>query len=182
MIDRMPPIEDGALSAAQAAAKAAIIDGPRGRFEGPFVPLLRSPDLMGRLEKVGEYLRFGSGLAARLRELAILMVAAEYREETEWGIHKPIALQAGLAGAVIEAVAEGRRPEALQEDEQIVWDFVFEIFAKRRVSDATYQLAARAFGEDGVIDLTCLCGYYGLLALVMNVAQTPPPAGADRLG
>jgi len=178
----MPPLADAELSAAQAAAKAAIIDGPRGRFEGPFVPLLRSPDLMGRVEKLGEYLRYGSGLSARLRELAILMVAAEYREETEWGIHKPIALKAGLAAAVIEAVAEGRRPEGLAGDEQVVWDFVFEILAKRRVSDVTYGRAVQKFGEDGVIDLTCLCGYYGLLALVMNVAQTPPPEGADRLG
>ena len=144
----MPPLADAELTPAQMAAKAAIIDGPRGRFEGPFVPLLRSPDLMGRLEKVGEYLRFGSG----------------------------------LSGEVIAAVAEGRRPEGMAEDEQVVWDFVFEIFAKRRVSDVTYGRAAQKFGEDGVIDLTCLCGYYGLLALVMNVAQTPPPEGADRLG
>ena len=182
MMDRMPPLADGELSAAQIAAKAAIIDGPRGRFEGPFVPLLRSPDLMGRVEKLGEYLRFGSRLSARIRELAILMVAAEYREETEWGIHKPIALKAGLGAEVIEAVAEGRRPEGLAEDEQVVWDFVFEIFAKRRVSDVTYGRAVGVFGEDGVVDLTCLCGYYGLLALVMNVAQTPPTEGADRLG
>ncbi len=182
MKDRMPPLADAELTPAQMAAKAAIIDGPRGRFEGPFVPLLRSPDLMGRLEKVGEYLRFGSGLSGRIRELAILIVASEYREETEWGIHKPIALKAGLSGDVIAAVAEGRRPEGMAEDEQVVWDFVFEIFAKRRVSDATYGRAAQKFGEDGVIDLTCLCGYYGLLALVMNVAQTPPPEGADRLG
>jgi len=110
------------------------------------------------------------------------MVAAAYREETEWGIHKPIALKAGLAAEVIAAVAEGRRPEALAADEQIVWDFVFEVLAKRRVSDVTYGRAAGTFGEDGVIDLTCLCGYYGLLALVMNVAQTPPPEGAERLG
>ena len=178
----MPPLADHEMTEAQAAAKAAIINGPRGTFEGPFVPLLRSPDLMGRLEKVGEYLRFGSRLNARIREFAILIVAQGFREQTEWGIHRPIALKAGLSGEVIAAVAEGRRPEGMAEDEQVVWDFVFEIFAKRRVSDVTYGRAAQKFGEDGVIDLTCLCGYYGLLALVMNVAQTPPPEGADRLG
>jgi len=180
-MDRMPALPDAALTDAQAAAKAAIINGPRGTFEGPFIPLLRSPDLMGRLEKVGEYLRFGSRLNARVRELAILLVASEYRENTEWGIHKPIALKAGLGETVIEAVAQGRRPASLAEDEQIAWDFVFEILTKRRVSDVTYESAVQQFGEDGVIDLTCLCGYYGLLALVLNVAQTPPPPGAAML-
>jgi 4-carboxymuconolactone decarboxylase len=180
-MDRMPPLADHELTEAQAAAKAAIINGPRGTFEGPFVPLLRSPDLMGRLEKVGEYLRFGSRLNARIREFAILIVAQGFREQTEWGIHRPIALKAGLREEVIEAVAEGRRPEALAEDEQAAWDFLYELRSNRKVSDRTYALAKGQFGEDGVIDLTSLCGYYTLLAQVMNVAQTPPPAGAARL-
>ncbi len=177
----MPPLPDSDLTEAQAAAKAAIIDGPRGRFEGPFVPLLRSPDLMGRLEKVGEYLRFGSRLSARIREFAILIVAQSFHEQTEWGIHKPIALKAGLRAPIIDAIAEGRRPTDLHPDEQATWDFLHELQNNRKVSDITYNEAKHHFGEDGIIDLTSLCGYYTLLAYVMNVAQTPPPAGADRL-
>ncbi len=177
----MPPLADSDLSDAQQAAKAAIINGPRGTFEGPFIPLLRSPDLMGRLEKVGEYLRFGSRLSARIREFAILIVAQSFQEQTEWGIHKPIALKAGLRAPIIDAIAEGRRPSELQPDEQATWDFLHELQNNRKVSDATYDEAKHQFGEDGVIDLTSLCGYYTLLAYVMNVAQTPPPPGADRL-
>jgi 4-carboxymuconolactone decarboxylase len=180
-MDRMPPLPDLDLNESQAAAKAAIINGPRGRFEGPFIPLLRSPDLMGRLEKVGEYLRFGGGLTARIREFAILIVARKFTQQTEWGIHKPIALKAGLQAAIIDAIAEGRRPTNLQNDEQATWDFLHELQNNGKVSDITYNTAKSQFGEDGIIDLTALCGYYTLLAYVLNVAQTPPPPGADQV-
>jgi 4-carboxymuconolactone decarboxylase len=181
-MDRMPPLSDAELTDAQAAAKAAIINGPRGTFEGPFIPLLRSPDLMGRLEKVGEYLRFGTRLSPRIREMAILIIARAFNEQTEWGIHHPIALKAGLREHIIAAIAEGRRPNGCQEDEQTTWDFLHELQTTKRVSSPTYELAKQLFGEDGIIDLTCLSGYYTLLAQVMNVAQTPPPSGAARLG
>jgi 4-carboxymuconolactone decarboxylase len=180
-MDRLPPLPDSELTEAQSAAKAAIINGPRGVFEGPFIPLLRSPDLMGRLEKVGEYLRFGSVLPARIRELAILIIARAYDEQTEWAIHQPIALKSGLAAATIEAIGTGRRPSPLQEDEQATWDFLFELQLHHKVSDATYATAKTHFGEAGIIDLTALAGYYALLAQVLNVARTPPPANAPKL-
>jgi 4-carboxymuconolactone decarboxylase len=180
-MDRMPPLSDAELTDAQAAAKAAIINGPRGTFEGPFIALLRSPELMGRLEKVGEYLRFDGRLPARIRELAILIIAKIYQQQTEWGIHRPIALKAGLADSIMDALAEGRRPLAMQPDEQATWDFLYELQTNRKVSDATYHTVKGFFGEDGIIDLTSLSGYYTLLAQVMNVAQTPPPPGAARL-
>jgi 4-carboxymuconolactone decarboxylase len=181
MSDRLPPLENSVLTEAQAAAKAAIINGPRGLFEGPFIPLLRSPELMGRLEKVGEYLRFGSALSARVREFAILIIARAYNQQTEWGIHQPIALAAGLGTEVVEAIAEGRRPAVLPADEQAAWDFLSELQLHRAVSDATFGEAVKRFGEHGVIDLIGLAGYYALLAQVLNVARTPPPAGAPRL-
>jgi 4-carboxymuconolactone decarboxylase len=180
-MDRLPPLPDSELDQAQRDAKAAIINGPRGVFEGPFIPLLRSPELMGRLEKVGEYLRFGSRLSPRIRELAILIVARDYNEQTEWGIHHPIALKTGLPAATIDAIAEGRRPATFAEDEQAAWDFLLELRLHHAVSDATYAGAKSHFGESGIIDLTAIAGYYALLAQVLNVAQTPPPVGAPRL-
>jgi len=180
-MDRLPPLPDSELDDTQRAAKAAIINGPRGVFEGPFIPLLRSPELMGRLEKVGEYLRFGSKLSPRIREFTILIIARDYNQQTEWGIHHPIALKTGLAAATIEAISEGRRPAALAADEQAAWDFLLELRLRHAVSDATYGFAKNHFGEAGIIDLTAIAGYYALLAQVLNVAQTLPPEGAPRL-
>jgi 4-carboxymuconolactone decarboxylase len=179
--ERMPPLPEAALTPEQAQARAAIINGPRGVFEGPFIALLRSPELMGRLEKVGEYLRFGGALPARIREFAILIIARAYDQQTEWGIHQPIALKCGLAAAAIEAIAAGSRPSPLPADEQAVWDFLLELERHRKVSDAAYAAVTQHFGEAGVVDLTAIAGYYALLAQILNVARTPPPPGAPRL-
>jgi 4-carboxymuconolactone decarboxylase len=177
MSDRLPPIPDAELSEAQAAAKAAVINGARGTFQGPFIPLLRSPVLMGRVDKLGEYLRYESKLPARIREFAICIVARQYSQNVEWAIHYPIALAAGVTEDSLAAIAQGRRPAALTEAETALWDFLSELTMHRGVSDATYGQAVREFGETGVIDLIGLAGYYAMIAMVMNVARTPAPDG-----
>ncbi len=178
MSERLPPIPDAALTPAQAEAKAGVLAGARGVFEGPFIPLLRSPGLMTRLEKVGEYLRYGSTLPGHIREFAILYTARLFSQQTEWAIHYPIALSNGVPPSTITALAEGRRPPSMAEDEAAAWDFLHELQNNRAVSDATFAAATRHFGEAGMIDLTAIAGYYATLAMVMNVARTPPPAGA----
>ena len=130
---------------------------------------------------MGEYLRYRCPLAGRLSELAILLVAREWTQDFEFGAHRKHALKAGLAEATIDAIVEGRRPDVLDGDEQIVWDFVTEVIRTRRVSDTTYGRAHAVFGERGTIDLAGIVGYYSLLALTMNVARVPPPEGETRL-
>ena len=90
-------------------------------------------------------------------------------------------MKAGLDPALAAAVAEGRRPAAMAEDEAIVHDLVTESLRDRRVSDATYARALAKFGEAGVVELVTLAGYYGMLALVLNLARTALPPGAARL-
>jgi 4-carboxymuconolactone decarboxylase len=179
--ERLPPIQDAELTPDQALAKAALLGGARGVFQGPFVPLLRNPALLSRVEKLGAYLRYESPLAGRIREFAILAVARAYSQQVEWAIHQPLALQEGVRPLVVAAIAEGRRPELMPEDEAVTWDFLVELQAHRSVSDATYARAVRQFGEAGMLDLVAIAGYYGLLGLVMNVARTPAPNTAPRL-
>ncbi|HQT46355.1 MAG: hypothetical protein B7X08_01585 [Acidocella sp. 20-63-7] len=181
MSDRLPPIPDAELTPIQAQAKAGVLQGARGVFEGPFIPLLRSPALMQRLEKVGAYLRYESSLSGHIREFAILFTARRYRQQVEWAIHHPIALREGVTPAVITALAEGRRPDPLRDDEAAAYAFLTELETNRSVSDATYAQAVRHFNEAGVIDLIAIAGYYGLLAMVMNTARTPAPAGDQTI-
>ncbi|HSN90065.1 MAG TPA: carboxymuconolactone decarboxylase family protein [Anaeromyxobacteraceae bacterium] len=176
----MPPIPPEQMTEAQRAAAAALVAGPRGAVFGPFVPLLRSPELMDRLQKVGEYLRFRSALGQRLTELAILWVARRYTQQVEWAIHEPLARRSGVAPEAIAALAEGRRPVGLADDEAAACDLLEELWANGSVSDATYQRALVVLGERGIVDLLGLAGYYGLLSLVMNVARTPVPDGAPE--
>jgi len=177
MTDRLPPLPDAALTPAQAAAKDSVINGARGIFQGPFIPLLRSPALMGRIDKLGEYLRYDSALPARLREFAILIVARLFSQNVEWAIHQPIALRAGVAETAIAAIAQGRRPDDMTEHETALWEFLSELHMHRGVSDVTYDRAVTMFGEAGVIDLIGLAGYYAMIAMIMNVARTPAPEG-----
>jgi 4-carboxymuconolactone decarboxylase len=82
-------------------------------------------------------------------------------------------MEAGLAKEIADAIAQGRRPERMAEDEAAAHDFSVELHRNRCVSDATYARALALFGEKGVVDLTGLNGYYSMLAMMMNVARTP---------
>ena len=152
-----------------------MIDGPRGAVYGPFVPLLRSPELMQCAQQMGEYLRYRSAIGTRLSELAILVTAREWDQQVEWAIHAPIAERSGIAADVVHAIAQRRRPANMLVDEEVVYDFCIELHRAKRVNDATYADALALFGEKGVVDLMGINGYYTLLAMVMNAAQTAVP-------
>lgn len=179
--DRMPPLSDGAMDASQRAAAEALIAGPRKAVKGPFIPLLRSPELMARLEKVGEYLRFASAVPPRLGELATLIVARRWSQQFEWAVHAPLALKAGTAAEAIEALRQGARPSDLCDEEGLVYDLIHELETTRGVSDATYARAVETLGERGVIDLIGIVGYFTLISMVLNLAHTPAEPGSAVL-
>lgn len=182
MSERLRPIPAAEMTPEQRAAAQAVIDGPRGALYGPFVPLLHSPELMACSQRLGEYLRYRSAIGARLTELAILLTARQWNQQVEWAIHAPIAAQAGVPQAVIDAIAARRVPPAMAPDEQAVHDFCIELHTTKQVSDATWAAAMLLFGEQGVTDLLGINGYYTLLAMVMNGARSAvPPSTADPL-
>ena len=176
MIDRLPPLAPEAMDEAQREAAAALAAGPRKGVFGPFVPLLRSPELMDRLQRVGEYLRYGNSVPARLNEWAILVTARHWTNQFEWAVHYPLAVRAGVAREAVDALAARQRPRPMADDEATVYDFVSEALATHAVGDATYQRALALFGERGIVDLLGTVGYFSAIDLLMNVAGTPPPA------
>ena len=173
---RMPPLEPAAMNDAQRAATAALAAGPRGGVKGPFIVLLRSPELMQRLGEVGEYLRFRSALDKRISEFLMLIVSRRWTQQFEWAVHVPLARDAGLKAETVESLAAGGRPVAMAPDEAIAYDFSAELLSTQGVSDATYNAALAQFGERGLIDLLGVLGYFTAVSMVLNVAHTPPPA------
>ena len=171
--DRMPPIPAERMSDAQHAAAQELIAGPRKGIKGPFIALLRSPALMARLQKVGEFLRFQSSLPVRVSEFATLVVARQWTQQFEWFTHVPLALAAGTARATIDALSEGRRPATMSAQEALVYDFVTELAADKSVSDSLYREALASLAEQGVLELIGLVGYFSLISMVLNVARTP---------
>ena len=175
--DRMPPIPADKLTDAQKRAVEEFKAARSADTSGPFVPLLRSPELMSRARAMGDYLRFKSVLAPRLSEFAILIAARQWTQQYEWDVHYPLATRAGLNPDTAKAVAEGRRPDRMAEDEEVLYNLCTELQRNQSVSDATYQRAVAKLGEQGVIDAIGIQGYYTLLAMVMNTARTPLPQG-----
>jgi 4-carboxymuconolactone decarboxylase len=179
----MPPIPQDKLTEAQKNAAAELLAGQRAAatVTGPFVPLLRSPEFLSRLQKTGEYLRFQNALGPKLTEFVILFTARQWTQQYEFATHLPLALRAGVKPEVTDAIREGRRPTGMAADEEAVYDFCAELRQNQSVSDATYARAVSRFGERGVIDMTGLVGYYTTLAMIMNVARTPVPDGKTPL-
>jgi 4-carboxymuconolactone decarboxylase len=129
---------------------------------------------------MGDYLRFKSVLAPRINEMVIIITAREWTQNYELNSHQPAALKAGLRREIADAIADGRRPTEMAEDEEVAYDMATEILRLKRVSDATYDRAIAKFGEQGVIDLLGVVGYYNFLAIVLNAARTPLPDGVPE--
>jgi len=175
------------MTQAQKDLVRSIASGPRASVQGsaansgggtvgsPFNVFLRSPELGEHLQRVGSYIRFKSSLGMKLNELAILIVARHWSAQYEWFAHHRLALQAGLDPAVAEDIAQGRRPASMKPDEELVYNFVTELLNDKRVGDANYKAVLDKFGEQGVMDLIGVAGYYVLVAMVLNVDRTPIP-------
>jgi 4-carboxymuconolactone decarboxylase len=176
--DRMPDIPADRLTDAQKAASEAFLAARGTPVFGPFVPLLRSPDLMANASTMGLHLRYGSVLPLHLSELIILLTAREWTQQLEWHIHAPIALEAGLDPALVAAIRDGRHPDVMGREEALVYTFSMELHHDKAVSDTTYAGVVEAFGEQGAIEMAGINGYYTLLAMSMNMARTALPDGA----
>jgi len=176
--DRMPVIPADKLTDAQKKAIEEFKAARSADVSGPFVPLLRSPEVLSRARALSDYLRFRSVLPPRLSEFVILMTARQWTQNYEWNAHEPLARKGGLSADIIKAIAEGRRPAQMAEDEEILYTFCDELAKNHGVSDATYARAVGKFGEQGVIDTIGIAGYYTMIAMVLNTARTPLPGGA----
>ena len=174
---RFTVLNEATMTARQREAYQGIVSGPRKGAAGPFNALLRSPDVADRVQRVGEYVRFHTTIPGPLNELAILITGRFWSAQFEFWAHSRLARTAGLPDAIIDAVAEGRRPSPMSDDERIVYDFCTEMFRDKAVSDAAFKAVVDRFGEQGVIDLIAACGYYSIVSMVLNVDRYPLPAG-----
>jgi 4-carboxymuconolactone decarboxylase len=177
--DRMPPIPKDQWTDAHKQAAAEFAAARKQEVFGPFAVMLRSPEVMLRASAMGDYMRYRTVLPPRLNELIILITARHWTQQFEWHVHQPAALKAGLPADILSAVAEGRRPDAMAEEEAIVHDFAIELLRSQKVSDSVYAKAVTRFGEQGVIDMVGVAGYYTFLSMMMNTARTAVPADSS---
>ena len=179
--DRLPTIPPASYTAEQKQAAIDVEAARKTPVFGPFEPLMHSPQVMSQARAMGDYLRYKSAIGTTLSELAILVTAREWSQDYEWTVHYPIALKAGIKADIADAVGDGRRPAAMSDDEEIVYEFTTELLRTKRVSDRTFARADKRFGKQGIVDLTGIAGYYTLLAMELNVAQYAGPKDGLRL-
>jgi len=171
--DRLPPIPKDKWSAELQKATAT-----RGAIVGPWIPLSRSPEVMGLMMDMRSHVANRSLLSPQLTEIPILIAAREWTQQFEWNAHEGIATKAGLKAEIINEIKEGRRPRQMTEQEESLYDLCMELQRTKSVSDSTYERALKALGgEDKVVEAVALQGYYALLAMIMNTARTPLPQG-----
>ena len=177
---RLREFEESELTDAQRAVYRKIASGPRGSVRGPFNVMLRSPEMADRVQHLGEYLRFDTVLCERINEFAIIITARYWSSEIEWVGHSKRAIAAGLSAEVAAQLAQGKRPVGMQDDEAATYQFCTELHENKEVSDAAYNEALKHFGEQGVMDMIGVSGYYTLVAMVLKVSQKPLPAGTPN--
>ena len=174
---RFPPLTREQMTETQKRVYDGIVSGPRGGARGPFNALLRSPELADRVQKLGEYLRFNSSLPARLNEFAIIINARFWGSKYEFFAHRTLALKAGLAPSIADDVARNARPAGMKPDEELIYDFCTTLHRQHFIDDALFKRTVEAHGEQGVMDLIGVSGYYTIVSMVLNVADVPLPPG-----
>jgi 4-carboxymuconolactone decarboxylase len=165
------------MNPTQSRVRDGIVAGKRGSLRGPFKVLIHAPEICEHAATLGEHLRWGTSLPPRLSELAICITARFWRAQYEWFAHAPLAVEAGVPAAAIEAIRCGETPRFAAADEALVHRLCQEIYTAHRLSDASFAEAVAAIGEVGIIEIIAIIGYYTLIGNTLNVFQVALPAG-----
>ena len=176
---RLPKLDESTLNPDQRALAQSIASGPRGQFKmsGPFAIFLHSPTFGELAQKLGGHLRFKTSVSPRLSEFAILCTAQQWKAQYEWAMHAPMAEKAGVKPETIAAIQAGRAPKKAPKDEMAIYDFVKELYAKKRVSTPTYNRVKKILGDAGVVELVGILGYYAMVSMTLNTFKAPLPQG-----
>ncbi len=181
-MSRLPDIPPDAMTDAQRAVFDAIVQGPRGKIQGPFPAWLRNPEMAMPAQQMGAYFRFGTTIGRDLAEIAICVTAAHYKAAFEWWAHAGFAHDAGVSQEVTEAIRLGHEPVFEDMRSKTVYQTARALNERHRLTDDEFEIAKQVLGEEGVVDVIGLCGYYAMVSLTLNVAEVPTPDGSDPFG
>jgi 4-carboxymuconolactone decarboxylase len=177
--DRFKPLTYNEMTPAQKTMIDHLLAGERASLGGPFNILLRSPEMGDLGQQMGALMRFHAAMPAKARETVIITTARFWGAQYEWNAHKRAALEAGVSPAIVNAIAEGKKPTGMEPDVAVAYNFIAELLRTKQVSDATFQAAKDRFGERGVVDIIGLSGWYTMVSMALNVDRYPLTNGAQ---
>jgi 4-carboxymuconolactone decarboxylase len=176
---RFPQLTLDQLSAAQKPVGDQIMKVSSVGIGGPYNSMLRSPKLAQLLFDLFHYLRWETSIPLKLNELAILVIARQWRSQIEWFAHAPIAAKEGLSANIIAELKANQRPSGMAEDEALVYDFVTELTGTHKISDETYARAKALFNDQQIVDLTAVAGNYVMVAMLLAMSEQTVPPGKE---
>jgi 4-carboxymuconolactone decarboxylase len=177
---RFPQLTMDQLTDAQKLFGEEIMKVSSVSLGGPYNPLLRSPVLGQRMFDLWHYLRWETSVPLKLNELAILIIARQWRSQVEWYAHAPLAIKAGLSPDIVAELKANKRPANMPPEEALVYDFVGELTSKRAVSDETFARAKKLFSDQQIVDLTMVAGGYVATAMLLAMAEQSVPPGKEE--
>ncbi|MEU5312414.1 carboxymuconolactone decarboxylase family protein [Streptomyces sp. NPDC021562] len=194
MTARLAGLLPGELDEQQSEVYRAVTAGPRaagpqafalvdeeGRLRGPFNAMLLSPPVGLAVQAVGAAVRYESILSDRVREMAVLVVAAHWGSAFEWAAHEAVGRTHGLTEPELDALRAGGLPDLPDAAERTALLATAALTRTGALSDGEYAGTVAAWGERGLFELTALVGYYALLALQLRVfAGEGPVDQADQ--
>jgi 4-carboxymuconolactone decarboxylase len=173
---RLPTATRESVPEAQKALFDELVQrmGSVPRF-GPGSVMIHVPEAHRWATGLNDYLRNQSSLSKKVQELAMLVTARALDCQHIWNAHAASARQAGVPGALVEALRDRHALPDLAPDEAAVVHYGQEFFRTHRVSPGAFQAALEQFGRQGVVELSLIMGNYSLLALLINACETDLP-------
>jgi 4-carboxymuconolactone decarboxylase len=175
--NRIPLPDLDHLTDAQKQVADEVAAGPRGQVRGPVRVWLHSPELAGRAQKLGEFLRWRTVLDARLSELAILVTARHYTCHYVWFNHVGLALKSGVSQDVVDRIKNRQEPIFDKSDEAAAYAFAIEALRHHAVGDATLAKVRGLLGDRGAVELGAIIGHYHSGAIALSLADIDLPDG-----
>jgi len=155
--------------------RPAPLTEPDGSLRGPFNAMLYAPAVGEALQSLGAAVRFGTALSDRVREIAILAVAAHWDSAFERYAHEAIGRVVGLSEDIIAALRAGTEPPLTDLTEQVAYRVARALLAHRDLDDADFDHARSELGEAALVELSTLVGHYSTLALQLRLFRVELP-------
>jgi 4-carboxymuconolactone decarboxylase len=184
---RLAALSSDTMTPEQVGLYREILSGPRGQgpravllatgaggLAGPFNAMLYAPDVGRALQELGAAIRFRTQLTSRVREMAILVVAQAWNSTYERSSHEPIGRDAGLTDPEIEALRAGADPCFTDDQERVAYQVVRSLTGPADLDDQQYDRAVATLGEQSLVELSTLVGYYATLALQLRIFRVDP--------
>jgi 4-carboxymuconolactone decarboxylase len=172
---RIPPVNRERIKEELRPIFDEVAAGPGGVGTGPMSVLKNSPEMALRATPLFSYVRNESTVPKKLRELAMLVTARAMDCPYIWNAHAAFGRQEGLSDALVDALRDNKPLPPMPSDEAAIINYGMELFKTRRVRQETFQAVLDLLGTQGLVELTTLMGFYGLLAFNANAVELDLP-------